>query len=178
MWDDEYKITFKEDSILDYERIILTSGDCSYLIPMSFVGENGEQVAYYNCSGFAPLSTYSIERTDDALFVLEKVMLILGRVVEYLITPAKITLSTDTVFYNQDTGDIKIAYVPLPSEAVSIRHNLIKFIAQLKVDIKDGNGIYLDKLARLIHYGNYHINDIISRIGLLKRELYLKTNAS
>lgn len=179
MWkNDEYKITFKENSIHDYERIMLTSGDCSYLIPMVFMGENGDETAYYNCSGFASLDTYSIEKTEDALFVLEKVLLILGHVAEYLISPAKITLTASTVFYRQESGEIKIAYVPLPDEAVSLRRNLIRFIAQLKVDIKDGNSTYLDQAARLIHYGNYRINDIIGQIGLLKRELYLKTSAS
>ena len=88
------------------------------------------------------------------------------------------TLSSDTIFYNQETGEIKIAYVPLPGEAVSIRRNLIKFIAQLKADIKDGNGAYLDKIARTIHYGNHPITEIVRRVGLLKRELYLQTSAS
>ena len=61
---------------------------------------------------------------------------------------------------------------------MSLRRNLIKFIAQLKADVKDGNGTYLDKVARQIHYGNYRIKEIISLVGLLRRELYSQTNAS
>ena len=178
MWDDEYKITFEENTIHDYERVMLTSGDCDYLIPMTFIGENGKETAYYNCSGFAALSTYSIEKTDDALFVLEKVLLILEHVVEYLISPAKVTLNDKKVFYRQESGQIKIAYVPMTDEAVSLRRNLLKFIALLKADIKDGNGGYLDKIARLIHYGNYRTGEVISQIGMLRRELYSKTSAS
>ena len=179
MWEnEEFKMTFKEDAIHEYERVILTSGDCNHLIPMSFIGEDNKEIVYYNCSGFASISTFRVEKTDDALFIIEKVLLILSNIVEYLITPAKVTLNTDTVFYNQDSGEIKIAYVPLSGEAVSLRRNLIKFIAQLKADVKDGNGTYLDKVARQIHYGNYRIKEIISLVGLLQRELYSQTNAS
>ena len=179
MWEnEEFKITFKENAIHDYERVILTSGDCDYLIPMVFIGENDEETVYYNCSGFASISTFRVEKAEDALFIIEKVLLILSNIVEYLISPAKVTLNTDTVFYNQESGEIKIAYVPLPGEAVSVRRNLIKFIAQLKADIKDGNGSYLDKIARQIHYGNYHIKEIISLVGVLRRELYSQTSAS
>ena len=130
MWDDEYKITFKENTFHEYERVMLTSGDCSYLIPMAFIGENGKETAYYNCSGFAALSTYSIEKTDDALFVLEKVMLILGHVAEYLISPAKVTLTDKTVFYCAESSEIRIAYVPLTEESVSLRKNLISLRAR------------------------------------------------
>ena len=103
MWEnEEFKMTFKEDAIHEYERVILTSGDCNHLIPMSFIGENNKEIVYYNCSGFASISTFRVEKTDDALFIIEKVLLILSNIVEYLITPAKVTLNTDTVFYNQD----------------------------------------------------------------------------
>ena len=179
MWEnDEFKITFKEDAIHGYERIMLTSGECNYLIPMSFIGENDKETAYYNCSGFSALSTYSVEKTEDALFIIEKVLLILGNIAAYLITPAKVTLTTDTVFYNQETNEIKIAYVPLPGEGINIRRNLLKFISQLKADIKDEHVSYLDKIGRIIHYNHFHVNEIIGQIGLLKRELYSQTNAS
>lgn len=178
MWEDEYKITFQENAIHDYERIMLTSGECDYLIPMVFIGENGKETAYYNCSGFAALDTYSIEKTDDALFVLEKVLLILGHVAEYLITPAKVTLNSKTIFYRQESGEIKIAYVPIIGENISLRRNLLKFISQLKTEIKDEHVGYLDQIARSIHYGHYRIHDIVSQTGQLRRELYLKTNVS
>ena len=125
MWEnDEFKITFKEDAIHGYERIMLTSGECNYLIPMSFIGENDKETAYYNCN------------------------------------------------------EIKIAYVPLPGEGINIRRNLLKFISQLKADIKDEHVSYLDKIGRIIHYNHFHVNEIIGQIGLLKRELYSQTNAS
>ena len=40
MWENnEYRMCFREDSILDFERAMLSSGECSYLLPMMFIYE-------------------------------------------------------------------------------------------------------------------------------------------
>ena len=91
---------FREDAILDFERAMLSSGECSYLLPMMFISGGSKHVVYYDCKGFVPLSRYRVDKTEDALFILEKVLIILTNAIGYLITPAKIFLSTDTVFYN------------------------------------------------------------------------------
>lgn len=175
MWDNrEFKIRLEENTMRDFERVMLTSGECSLFMPMGFMGEDDGEVVFYDCSGFAPLSSYQIEKTEDALYILEKIMIILGQAVEYLITPSKVTLSTDTVFYNKDTGQVKIAYVPLSGDQNSLRKNIIAFMAQLKEDICDGKAEYLNQVAKYIYYHNYYIRDIVNKIGLYKRELYLE----
>ncbi|MDD6311434.1 MAG: DUF6382 domain-containing protein [Firmicutes bacterium] len=175
MWENnEFKLAIAENSIYEHERIMLSSGSCSYLLPMDFVGENGKSVAYYSCSGFAPLSSYRIERTDDALFILEKVLLMLNQVVEYLISPARVTLTLDTIFYNIETGEIKIAYVPIAEKKANLKFNMLVLISQLKKELYDGDAAYLDKIAQLIHYNNYEIRDIVNCIGRFRRELYNK----
>ena len=118
MWENsEFKVEFSKCDMKEFERVMLSSGQCSFFMPMGFMGsENGEAICY-DCSGFSPLSMYRIERTEDALYLLEQVLLILGKAVEYLITPANITLTTDTVFYSKETGEVKIAYVPVEGEA-------------------------------------------------------------
>ena len=104
MWENnEYRMCFREDSILDFERAMLSSGECSYLLPMMFISSDSKHVVYYDCKGFVPLSRYTVDKTEDALFILEKVLIILSNALGYLITPAKISLSTDTVFYNAET---------------------------------------------------------------------------
>lgn len=179
MWNNnEYKIRIEDNSIFEYERIVLSSGECDFLFPMVFMGENGRETAYYSCSGFTPLSSYNIEKMDDALFILEKTLLIVSHVAEYLISPSKVMLSTDTVFYNSESGEIKIAYVPVRSETVNLRHNIMTFIAQLKAEVSCADKSYLDKIARMIHYGNYQMKDVINYIGKLKRELYSRTRTS
>ncbi|MEE0772469.1 MAG: DUF6382 domain-containing protein [Anaerovoracaceae bacterium] len=173
MWGNrEFSMRMEEDTFRDYERIMLTSGDCSLFMPMGFMGEDGGETVCYDCSGFAPISSYSIEKTDDALYILECVLLIVGRSVEYFITPARITVTEDTVFYNKETRNVKIAYIPVQTADAGVRSNLVRFIEQLKINICDGNQRYLDDAARYIMCHNYHIRDMVNKIGAFKREIY------
>lgn len=173
MWDNnEYKIFFKDDSILDFEQIMLSSGKCPNLLPMHFIGEYSGRTAYYDCGGFVPLSHYQVCSTDDALFVLEKVLIIVSSIVDYLLSPAKATLTTDTVFYHPETGEIKIAYVPSSESPHSLRMNLLILISQLKKDVNDSYVHYLDDFARIIHANNYQLRELISMLGSIRRELY------
>lgn len=179
MWENnEYAMCFREDSILDFERVMLSSGECSYLLPMLFVSSDTKHMAYYDCKGYVPLSKYRVDRTEDALFILERVLIILSSAIEYLITPAKISLSTDTVFFNAETGDIKIAYVPMQEVPAGASKNLLRFIAQLKADVMDSYKDYLDRFAAVVYANNYHLRELTDRMGLLRRELYLQTSVS
>ena len=173
MWENrEFSIRLEENTFRNHEKIMLSSGECSLFMPMGFIGEGGMEVVSYDCSGFAPLSSYRIEKTEDALYILESVLLIVGRSIEYLITPARITINTDTVFYNKETSQVKIAYVPAAGNDLSIRRNLVSFIRQLKADICDGNGRYLDEAEKFIMYHNYYIREMVNKVGLFKRQLY------
>ena len=179
MWENnEYRMCFREESILDFERAMLSSGECRDLLPMMFISGDSKHVVYYDCKGFAPLSRYHVDKTEDALFILEKVLIILSSTIEYLIAPAKVSLSTDTVFFNAETGDIKIAYVPVQEEPAGAAKNLLKLISQLKADVMDEYKEYLDQFALLVFRNNYHMRELTSRIGLMRRELYLRTSAS
>ena len=175
MWDQrEFSVRLEEDAMRDFEKIMLTSGQCNLFMPMGFMGDERGETVCYDCSGFTPLSRYRIERTDDALYILENTMIILGKAVDYLIAPAKITLTTDTVFYNKETGEVKIAYVPFRQGEAGLKKNMVIFIGQLKSEICDGYQGYLTQAARYVYYHNYNMRDIVNKIGLLRRELYTK----
>ena len=105
------------------------------------------------------------------MYLLEQVLLILGQAVEYLIAPAHITLTTDTVFYSKESGEVKIAYVPVEGEA-DLRKNIIRFLLQLKTELCDGKEEYLRQTAQYIYYHNYYIRDMVNKIGRFRRQLY------
>ncbi len=173
MWEDKgFKLRLEGGSLAEYEKVMLSSGQCEFFMPMGFIASDEGQMACYDCSGFCPLSSYRIERTEDALYLLERTMIILGNAVQYFISPAKVTLTTDTVFYNKDTGQVKIAYVPVTEGSPDLRRNLTSFIDQLKVDIRDGRRDYLDETVEYIYYKNYYISDIITKVALMKRQIY------
>lgn len=177
MWDNmEFKVKISSGSLREFEKIMLTSGQCSFFMPMGFMGSGKGETVYYNCSGFAPLSRYKIERTEDALYLLEKTLIIISASVEYLITPARIILTTDTVFYNKDTGEVKITYIPSTDPSANLRRNIVRFIGQLRADICDGKERYLDTAAKYIYCNNYYVRDMINKVGIFKRQLYLEKN--
>lgn len=179
MWDNrEFKVELNENSVRDFEKIMLLSGQCSFFMPMGFMGSEKGETVCYDCSGFAPLSRYRIERTEDALYILEKTLIILGNSIEYFITPARITLNTNTVFYNKDSGEIKLTYVPVRGEKANLRRNIARFIAQLKVDIRDGREEYLDRAVKYIYHNNYYIKDMVNKIELFKRQIYMDKHIS
>lgn len=173
MWENnEFRIRVGEKTMRDFERVMLTSDDCRLFMPMGFISEDDGETICYDCSGFTPLSSYRIERTDDVLYILERTLLVLGKSVEYMLSPSRIRLTTDTVFHNKDTGEVKIAYVPMAGEESSLRKNLVAFIAQLKRDVHDGYTGYIVKTAEYIYCNNYYIKDIVNKIGLFRRDIY------
>ena len=178
MWENkEFRIRLEENSMKDFEKIMLTSGECSIFIPLGFIREGSGEYGSYNCSGFAPLNSYRIERTEDALYILENVLLILKRSVEYFIDPSKVKITNETVFYNKDTGQVKIAYVPLLKEEMNLKKNLVKFIGQLKSEIRDDKENYLVEAAKYIYFHNYYLREMINKVGVLKRQVYTEENA-
>lgn len=174
----QFETNIKKESIADFEKIMLSSGQCRFFMPMGFMSCGENESVRFDCSGFAPLNRYRIERTDDALYLLEHVMLILGRSVEYLIAPWKIMLNTGTVFYNKETGEVKIAYIPVSGKEQNLRKNITNFIMQLRRDVKDNDIRYLDMTIKYINYNNYSIRDIINKIGMFKRQMYLSKKNS
>ena len=178
MWENkDFKVRLGENTMRDFEKIMLTSVECSLFMPMGFISENDGEYGRYNCSGFAPLSNYRIERTKDAMYILENVLLSLERAVEYFIDPAKVTLTTDTVFYNKDTEQVKIAYVPMSGKDMNLRKNLVLFIGQIKFELCDGKEEYLTRAAKLIYYHNYYLREMVNKTALLRRQLYLEENS-
>ena len=71
-----------------------------------------------------------------------------------------------------------MAYVPVSERKHNLRKNIAVFIEQLKREIKDGNARYLDMTIKYIYYNNYSIRDIINKIGMFRRQIYLDKKTS
>ena len=165
----------EKGAVKEFEKIMLSSGRCGLFLPMAFMSQGDRERMYYFCSGFAPLSSYRVERTDDALFLLERTVMILKSAVEYMIMPSGITLSTETVFYNKETEEVKIAYIPLPEENRELRKNIVRLTGQLMADVRDCHKSCLRELAGYVYCSNYGMKDIIRRISLIRRRLHSET---
>lgn len=167
----DFKLKLKEGSVKEYEKVVLSSGFCDLFMPMGFVScEDGDLVSYH-CSGYTALRRCRIRDVKEALDILEQIFQTVHRSTEYLITPGKITLDMNTIFYNKDTKQVKIAYVPVNRQELSLRENMVGFITQMESSIKDRGHTYLELVKTKIQENNYYIGDMINLIGEMKRKI-------
>lgn len=168
----DFRLQLKEGSVKEFEKIVLSSGLCDLFMPMGFVScEDGELVSYY-CSGYTALRQCPITDIKEALDILEKIFQMVHKSTEYLITPSKITLDMSTIFYNKETKQVKIAYVPVQRYQLSLRENMVGFITQMERELKEDSQMYLSAVKTKIEENNYYISDMINLIGEMKRKLH------
>ena len=101
-----------------------------------------------------------------------------NRAGEYLITPGKITLNMDTIFYNRKTKQVRIAYVPAEESKMSLRENVAEFFTQMEEKLKDTEKIHLEEVKKKMEEQNYYIGDLINIIGEMRRKLYMPEETS
>ena len=167
----DFKLQLKEGSVKEFEKVVLSSGICELFMPMGFVScEEGELVSY-NCSGYTSLRQCNITQVREAFDILEKTFLLISKAGEYLITPSRITLSQDTIFYNKETKQVRIAYVPVEKPYASLRENITGFITEVEESVPGNNRVYLEKVKRKLEEKNYYIKDMVNLIGEMKRKI-------
>ena len=168
--DNNFRIELKEGAIKDYEKVILSEVNDIFM-PMGFVSYDEGELVSYNCSGYSSLSQCEITEVLEALEILERTFLLVSRASEYLISPSKITLNMDTIFYDRQTGRVRIAYVPVDGDNVSLRENLTGFIKEIKNNLHENERTYLDEVNEQMDEKNYYIRDIVNIIGDIRRSV-------
>ncbi|MBQ9016067.1 MAG: hypothetical protein IJ109_08090 [Firmicutes bacterium] len=172
MWEkNHYKLSFSKNPFYRHEQVVLSTGACPGFFPVSFLRHGEGLDAAYECSGYAPLHSFRIERTEDALFLMEETLRILHRAPEYLLAPERAIIRTETVFYDKDSGRLQIAFLPLASGSSSLIQNLLLFLAQLKQDLRDGHTGIIDQFASDMYYNCLSTGDMLRVIGAARRQL-------
>ena len=166
-----YDYCFERGRLHPHEIAILGSESSGPFFGASFQHDPDGIRAVYQCSGFKPLSSFKIEATSDILYILEKVLLILNNSLNYLLIPERILLSPDTVFYRQETGDVKVVYIPQLSSNWDIHRNLLQFLIGIKGDVCDTFSSYINTFAQRSTRDNLDIASMLDLVGTLRREL-------
>lgn len=169
----DFKLKLKEGSIREYEKIVLSQINDIFM-PMGFVSTGEGEIVSYNCSGYAALRQCKITEVLEALEILERTLVLVGRAGEYLITPRKIMLSIDTIFYNRDSRHVKIAYVPVENENATLRENMTHFITEMEKNVIGAGKTYLQDVKKEMDENNYYIQDLINVIGEIRRSAATK----
>lgn len=169
----DYKLELKEGAIKDYEKIVLSQINDIFM-PMGFVSTSEGELVTYNCSGYSALRQCKITEIMEALEILERTFALVSRAGEYLITPRKIRLTIDTIFYNKETHQVKIAYVPVENEYSTLRENMSEFITEMEHEVKGTGKVYLQDVKKEMEENNYYIQDLINVIGSIRRSAAAK----
>ncbi len=164
----DFKLELKEGAIKDYEKMVLSQINDIFM-PMGFVSTSEGELVTYNCSGYSALRQCRITEVLEALEILERTFVLVSRAGEYLISPRRIMLSLDTIFYNKETGQVKIAYVPVEDKHSSLRENMSGFITEMEQGVSGTGRSYLQNVKKEMEENNYYIQDLINVIGSIKR---------
>ena len=166
--DNNFRVELKEGAIKEYEKVILSEVNDIFM-PMGFVSFDEGELVTYNCSGYSSLRQCDIKEVMEALEILERTFLLVSRASEYLIAPNRITLSMDTIFYDRESHQVRIAYIPVERMSANLRENMSSFITEMKGNLQERDKAYMDKVRNQIEENNYYIQDLINIIGDIRR---------
>ena len=93
---------------------------------------------------------------------------------EFLISPEKITLNIDCVFYNLRSRRVRIAYIP--SERGTVWEHIYGFAMELMDMAEEEAKNYLSELLEEGRLNNYNIRDMAKIVREQKRILFAKKN--
>ena len=172
--DTDYTLDFPKESIKLFEERILASGLCDVIVPMSFqTGKNVKSVTY-DCSGYASVRDLEPKNIREIYEILEKTLITLSKSTEFLISPEKITLNIDCVFYNLRSRRVRIAYIP--SERGTVWEHIYGFAMELMNMAEEEAKNYLSELLEEGRLNNYNIRDMAKIVREQKRILFAKKN--
>lgn len=166
--DNNFRVELKEGDIKEYEKVILSESNDIFM-PMGFVSFDEGELVTYNCSGYSSLNQCDITEVLEALDILERTLILVSRASEYLISPNRITLNKETIFYDRNTHQVRIAYLPVEKDKSNLRENMSCFITEIEENLQENGKIYMDKVKTQIEENNYYIQDLINIIGDIRR---------
>ncbi len=169
-----YEVELPEESIKPFERKVLESGLCDFAIPMSFYRHHGMQKIRYECSGYVAFSEVNLSDTSHVFEIIEKTLLALKKSGEYLIDPGKILLNQDTIYVHHRHKDVRIAYVPGLLKGNRGQQNVFEFFLIAEERIPTSGKEYIQKLKEEVIINNRSLTDLITIIGEIRREIYLR----
>lgn len=178
-----------KSGIYHFEKIVLTLGECSSILPMHNVSIDGKDLLYYDFTGYVQLSSY-INRIkeagistnkisndselpiEDALTVFKNILSKLKGVEEYLLSVNRVPLLAETIFINLYNQDIALTYLPAICDSVPLQQRIISLMDSLGM-LYQKNEIILcfNSIKETILEKNLGIDGIVNTIGLTQREI-------
>lgn len=179
----------EKSGIYNFEKTVLTLGECKSILPMYSVSINGKDLIYYDFTGYMQLSSYINSNKDtrllineltndsgfpfeNALTILDTILRKLKGVEEYLLSVNRVPLLTETIFINLYNQDIELTYLPSLCDAAPLQQRIISLMDSLG-ELYQNNEITLcfNTIKETILQKNLGIDGILNTIGLTQREI-------
>lgn len=159
---------YEEGKIKGFERELVADGICKSFIPASFIREEDRIKVIYSYDGYVKLSELRLNAVE-ILELIESIILKIEEAADLLVDFNRLSFDTDTLFYNQESRDVRMAFV-VSDEGCVFSEKLSSLFCSLK-DICTEDGAFLDRLSRSALKGNTDLSVISERVRKLKIEL-------
>lgn len=164
-----YEIEMEGDKISHLEEKMLESGLCNFTIPMWISRENGKIKARYECSGLVSVRELQLKKPRETFEIIEKALLALNRSVDFYISPEKVKLTLDTVYYSKTNRSVKIAYIPQNGHSLS--SNIKSFIEEIGKDTLPETKEYLGILRKDVCKENRNLREIAGFVSEYRKSI-------
>lgn len=172
-----------DTGIREFEKKMLSSGECLHSLSMHFLSEDHSLKAFYDFTGYMQLKDWLIikMKKPDAerdshmvialLQILSGVLECIKGMENYLILPDRITLHPDAVFIDLNNDRVVLAFYPAESpETLQIR--IVRLIHDLSgLQHSDETEQHLKKIEEFILAKNPGLDGMISFLGSIQREV-------
>lgn len=166
--DSGYRKEIGEGWVMPFEEKVLASGLCDFTLPASFVSGNNKRWVMYDCSGFTALSELPLSGPDEILEIFEKTLFNLRKASEFLIDPAKVTLSPKTVYFDMKKRIVRFAY--MPAEKSSVAANIRSFSEYLAERTDRAFASVLVEMTDEMIMRNMSLREMSGYVALMRRK--------
>lgn len=144
----QFQVVFSPKDFPDFHKKILSEGLCKGVLKMHFILQDQELYAYYEFDGYQGLeekiNRWRIEKRPVHLLLLRMFSDIIEVVLDgedLLLSLEGFRLHPNTIFFNQETNQIALAYMPesQSDEAIkdSIQHKMLNLIEYTEQQFAD-----------------------------------------
>lgn len=165
-----FEIIYDRDEIHAYEKEIVSEGICSSFIPASFFREDDKLKVIYTYDGYLRIRECRFREIKQVLNLVERVLEDIEDAMDLFIDINRISFSIDTVFYDQRSEDVRMAFL-VAEDGMVFSQRIAHFIAGLTA-VYDGPGRgIIDRLSKSIKKDNISFETIRDTVSEVRAEV-------
>lgn len=168
----EHNLKLKPCDIMEFEENLIASGTCDFILPARLMYEKTRLIINYDAGGYVCLSDFEVLGLEELLELLEKTLINLKSISQYLIIPERVTLNEETIYQNMRNGEVKFIYIPKREE--SIITGVLRFIGILERYVMPESKRFVAEIYAIIRKYNLPLEDMITLVVIKRRELFQK----